>query len=274
VLLYRSLGEHFSPDFPLYGLQSQGLDGESAPLHTIEEMAAYYLREVRAVQPKGPYYLGGYCLGGTIAYEMAQVLLQQGEEVALVAMLDTYNFSRALKVSFSSFLYQKMKFHFANLVKMRPREMYLYMKEKVRLLRGGELANLKTSMPGATQEEGVSRATSGVEASIQALNDYAAEHYLPKRYPGQIALFKPRFNYKFYPDKNMGWGELVRGGLDIVEVAVNPHSMLLEPYVGVLALELKKRIDGTFSIPEHPLTLHKQEHHERPLACSVAQRSM
>lgn len=242
VLLYRSLGDHLAPDFPLYGLQSKGLDGESQPLRTIEEMAACYLSEVRKVQPKGPYYLGGYCLGGTVAYEMAQILRREGEEVPLVAMLDTYNFSLALKVSFSSFLFQKARFHLANMSSLRPGDMFRYLREKIRLGVGGELANLETSMPGSSQAEGVSRATSGPEAAVQAINDYAAEHYNPVPYPGQLTLFKPRFNYKFYPDPKMGWGELALGGLDIVEVAVNPHSMLLEPYVKVLAAQLKERI--------------------------------
>lgn len=243
VLLYRSLAEHLAPDFPLYGLQSKGLDGRSQLLRTIEEMAESYVKELRTVQAKGPYYLGGYCLGGTVAYEMAQILHRQGEEVPLVAMLDTYNYSLALKVSFRSFLYQKAKFHAANVLKLRLSDMVHYMREKVRLGFGGELANLKTSMPGSSRADGVARAESGAEAAVQAINDYAAEHYSPVPYPGRVALFKPRFNYKFYPDPNMGWGDLA-AGLDIVEVAVNPHSMLLEPYVKVLAEQLKERIDG------------------------------
>jgi amino acid adenylation domain-containing protein len=243
VLLYRSLGECLAPEYPLYGLQSQGLDGKSEPLRTIEAMAMCYLREVRKVQPKGPYYLGGYCLGGTVAYEMAQILSREGEEVPLLAMLDTYNFSRALKVSLRSFLLQKAKFHLANLVHLRPDRMIEYLKEKTRLALGGELANLRTSMPGSSRDNGTSRATSGVEAEVQAINDHAAEAYDPKPYPGVLALFKPRFNYKFYPDPKMGWSDLALGGLDIVEVAVNPHSMLLEPYVQVLAAQLKERID-------------------------------
>jgi len=245
VLLYRSLGEHLAPDFPLYALQSKGLDGESQPLRTIEEMAACYVRELKTVQPQGPYYLGGYCLGGTVAYEMAQILRCEGEEVPLVALLDTYNYSRALKVSFRSFLLQKAKFHLANLSRLRPGAMLEYLREKMRLGFGGELANLKTSMPGSSRADGVSRATSGPEAKVQAVNDYAAEHYDPVAYLGQLTLFKPRFNYKFYPDPKMGWGDLALGGLDIIEVAVNPHSMLLEPYVNVLAAQLKACIAGT-----------------------------
>jgi len=250
VLLYRCLAEHLAPDYPLYGLQSLGLDGKSVPLNTIEEMAAEYLRQIRTVQPRGPYYLGGYCLGGTIAYEMAQTLHQEGEAVALVAMLDTYNFSRALKASFAAFLFEKLKFHLGNFVRLRPGEMVKYVREKVRLAKDGELANLLTSRPGSSGPEGVSRAESGAEAAVQAINDHAADHYLPRPFPGRLTLFKPHVNYKFYPDPNMGWGDLALGGLDIVELPVNPHAMLVEPYVRGLAAELKARLGGGHSRPE------------------------
>ena len=245
VLLYRALAEHLAPEYPIYGLQSRGLDGASAPLTSIEEMAVEYLKEIRTVQPSGPYHLGGYCLGGTVAYEMAQLLRQAGEEVALVAMLDTYNFSRALKVSFASFLQQKVKFHLGNFLRLRPRDMVQYLGEKIRIARDGELANLLTSRPGSAPAhpgDGVARAESGIEASVQAINDAAADGYLPKPYPGRIALFKPQVNYKFYPDPKMGWGDLALGGLDMVEMPLNPHAMLVEPYVRTLALELKKRM--------------------------------
>ena len=224
-----------APEFPLYGLQSQGLDGVSKPLNTIEEMASRYLEEIRVVQPEGPYYLGGYCLGGTVAYEMAQRLQHEGQAVGLVAMLDTYNFSRALKSSFLSFLLQKLRFHFGNFIGLRPKHMIEYIKEKVRVARDGELANILTSRPGFEMEESVARATSGAEASVQAINDNAAETYLPKPYLGKLTLYKPHINYKFYPDPKMGWGDLALGGLDIVEFPFNPHAMLVEPYIQQLA---------------------------------------
>jgi thioesterase domain-containing protein/acyl carrier protein len=257
VLLYRSLGEQLAPDFPLYGLQSVGLDGESKPLHTIEEMAVRYLREVRQVQPRGPYYLGGYCLGGTIAYEMAQILRAEGEEVPLVAMLDTYNFSRALRVRFSSFLMEKAKFHLANLFSLDHKSLMKYLQEKIRLVRDGELANLRSSAPGGGRPAGMSRASGGLEGAIQSINDNACEIYNPRPYAGRVTLFKPRFNYKFYPDPLMGWGDLVQGGLEIIEVSVNPHSMLIEPNVNFLAEKLKECISGELrgdnaAIPDDP----------------------
>ena len=91
VLLYRDLANRLGADQPVYGLQAHGLDGLLAPLTRIEDMAERYVTEVRTLQPEGPYHLGGYCLGGVVALEMARRLMEQGEEVALVAMLETYN---------------------------------------------------------------------------------------------------------------------------------------------------------------------------------------
>ena len=60
VLIYRALSQHLGLDQPFYGLQSQGLDGRRALLTRIEDMAELYVRELRRVQPHGPYFLGGY----------------------------------------------------------------------------------------------------------------------------------------------------------------------------------------------------------------------
>ena len=77
-------------------------------------MAEKYLREIRGLQPEGPYCLGGYCLGGTIAYEMAQLLRADKHEVALVALFDTYNFARMERPRLFSYLWQKIEFHYGN----------------------------------------------------------------------------------------------------------------------------------------------------------------
>jgi amino acid adenylation domain-containing protein len=242
VLLYRWLARHLAPDYPVYGLQSRGLGGGSAPLGTIEEMAVEYLKEIRAVQPRGPYSLGGYCLGGTVAYEMAQLLHEAGEEVTLLAMLDTYNFSRAMRPSASGFMLEKLRFHVGNLVGLRPHQIVNYIAEKVRVAREGELANLLNSNPRELLDADASPGKTGIENQIQAMNHQAACYYQPRQYAGRLTLFKPRVNYKIYSDPNMGWADLARGGLDIVELPVNPHAMLVEPFVGQLAAELKVRL--------------------------------
>jgi thioesterase domain-containing protein len=84
------LARGLAVDCPVYGLQAQGLDASQTPHDSIEAMAAFYLGEIRAVQPKGPYLLGGWSMGGVVALEAARQLGGAGEEVALLAMLDTY----------------------------------------------------------------------------------------------------------------------------------------------------------------------------------------
>lgn len=89
VLGIGELVKHLGPQQPLYALRGVGLDGQQLPLPTIEAMAAHYIAEIQTVQPHGPYQLVGQCSGGIVVYEMAQQLTQQGEEVALAALLDT-----------------------------------------------------------------------------------------------------------------------------------------------------------------------------------------
>ncbi|HEX4147968.1 MAG TPA: thioesterase domain-containing protein, partial [Pirellulales bacterium] len=88
VFCYRELAAALGEDQPFYGLQAQGLDGRHAPHTRLEDMAAHYIRAMRKVQPAGPYHLGGWSLGGNIAFEMACQLREQGDEVGLLALLD------------------------------------------------------------------------------------------------------------------------------------------------------------------------------------------
>ena len=94
VVSFRKLSQMLGDDQPFYGLQWDGLDG--GPGHTtIDGMASDYLTQIRSVQPKGPYKLGGHCSGGLVAYEIAQRLTAQGEDVAIVVMFDTPNVKSA-----------------------------------------------------------------------------------------------------------------------------------------------------------------------------------
>lgn len=89
VVLYAHLARYLDPERPLYGLQAVGLNGDREPLDRLEDMAAHYIQEIQTIQPNGPYLLGGRCLGGTIALEVAQQLLAQGQQVLLVVLLES-----------------------------------------------------------------------------------------------------------------------------------------------------------------------------------------
>jgi amino acid adenylation domain-containing protein len=86
---YGALARNLGAEQPFYALQPRGIDG-GAPLHSsVEAMAAHYLRAIRRMRPHGPYLLGGRCLGSLVAYEMARRLRADGQEVALLAVLDS-----------------------------------------------------------------------------------------------------------------------------------------------------------------------------------------
>jgi aspartate racemase len=82
------LPAYLGSDQPVYGLDHQAQDGGAARHLTVEQMAAHYLTEIRAIQPQGPYYLGGYCFGGLIAFEIVHQLRAGAEDVAFLALLE------------------------------------------------------------------------------------------------------------------------------------------------------------------------------------------
>jgi amino acid adenylation domain-containing protein len=80
---------HLGPDQPLYGLKPRWVDGEGELYADVNEEVSDYLTELRAVQPHGPYLIAGYCICGIVALEMARQLMAQGEEIGLLALIDT-----------------------------------------------------------------------------------------------------------------------------------------------------------------------------------------
>ncbi|WP_431957560.1 amino acid adenylation domain-containing protein [Nocardia lijiangensis] len=85
---YLGLAETLAPGRPIYGLQAPGLSGSEEAMRSIEEFAERYLREIRAVQPEGPYHLLGWSYGGLIAHAMATRLEQEGTPVGVLALMD------------------------------------------------------------------------------------------------------------------------------------------------------------------------------------------
>jgi acyl carrier protein len=85
----KRLGELLENDHPFYALRYKGIDGVELPLTSVEEIAAYFVEEIRKVQPGGPYHLGGSSFGGLVAYETARQLTLSGETVAVVVIEDT-----------------------------------------------------------------------------------------------------------------------------------------------------------------------------------------
>ncbi len=93
VLPYRDLVANLDESLPVFGLRAPGVDGRGEPRATVERLAEHYVNEIRRVQPHGPYRLGGFCFSGLVAYEMARQLLEQGEAISTLALIDAYPYN-------------------------------------------------------------------------------------------------------------------------------------------------------------------------------------
>ena len=254
ILIYLSLTRHLLDGVSVYGLQSPGLDGHKRPLRTIEEMAVSYVDEITRRQPVGPYVLAGYCMGGKIALEMARVLNERGQSVAMLAMLDTFNVNLANAANFRtsklSYVCQMIMFHASNLFAHGPQESWLYLREKVRQaheVTAGFLSAIFNNFH-LPQRNGSVGSKVVVQEFIQSVNDRAGFAYIPRSYSGPVTLFKPKRNYSVFSDPKMGWSEVLTGPLEIVELDMNPHAMLVEPFVQKPAAEINIRLCDLFKL--------------------------
>jgi amino acid adenylation domain-containing protein len=248
VLLYKNLARNLGGNQPVYGLQSRGLDGSEGTATRIEEMAAHYREEIQALQPKGPYFLGGYCMGGTVALEIAQQLRRAGESVGLLALLETYNLAGSPEVSFALKTVHKVQnlyFHLTNLLLSLSWGGFgfFFEKMKVELDRAKVTLNIlwwtmleKLDYKGGLQYQ---------HLQTRALNDKAQIVYTPLPYDGKITLFRTKSHYHRFTDFDFGWGPIAWQGVHVVELPFYPRGSLNDPFVQILAERLKAEIEKT-----------------------------
>lgn len=253
VLIYRDLARHLGLDQPFYGLQAQGLDGSCDMLTTIEEMAKLYAKEIRKIQPHGPYFLGGYCMGGTLAYEAARQLQAAGEEISLLALFDSMNWTDVPRPSVWSKAYHEIErlfFHAANFFRLNSEGKRKFFGEKVEALRnrlpvwrGMLLTNFKNT-------ESTSNSESLVLAKLWQTNDEACFIYKPLPFPGVVTDFRPMKQYRMFDRREVKWTQVAQGGEQVVVLPVYPAGMLVEPFVKHLAAALRNSIDAGMRGPK------------------------
>ena len=230
VLHYRTLSRYLGSDQPFYGLQAQGLDGKLPPLHRIQDMASLYIKEVRALQPDGPYFLGGGSSGGIVAFEMAQQLHAQGQHVALLALFDTY-----LPGSKTNNFVQKVDRLVGDLLVRRPKEGLSY-------LLGMLGSRVGTSVQGLTRKIYPRREGSVTRTMRDVLeaNRDALRNYTPQMYPGQITLLlSSEAPERSFYDRRLGWSDMAADGLDVQVVPGSHDTLFAEPHVKILAEKLR-----------------------------------
>jgi amino acid adenylation domain-containing protein len=242
VLVYRSLANHLGTERPVYGVQPQGLNGEAEILSTVEEMAAYYIQEIKKVQPIGPYSLGGYSFGGELAFEMSRQLHQQGEKVNKLILLDSNAPTSNKRLPFS----QRLIIHFNNLLKRR----HSYIIERVidwnKWLQEDFQYNFQKLSVKVFQYFNLPLSLKLHNILIEARNDKARANHQFKFYPGKVILMRTEGSLGGVGrrrDEYLGWKNLVGQGIDIHSVPGHHLSMLEEPNVQQLAEVLKSCLD-------------------------------
>jgi phthiocerol/phenolphthiocerol synthesis type-I polyketide synthase E len=242
LLIYRDLVRYLGPEQPVYGLQAQGLDGKQPILDRIEDMAAQYIREIQAIYPNGPYLLAGYCMGGSVAYEMAQQLRAQGQEIALLALMETYDFSNQPRAVLDRIQYriQQIEFHLRNLLLTDQKMVFLKEKIKVAWSRKDIVLGTISGKLGLGPKTGNGRYV--LLSNVWAACDLAAWNYVPKTYPGRITLFRPKKEYACFSGPELALDKFASSKLVTHVLPVYPRGMLVEPFVGLLADKLKECI--------------------------------
>jgi hypothetical protein len=239
VIMYRTLAQHLGSDQPVYGLQAQGLDGKRQPLTCIEDIAANFVKNIQLIQPQGPYFMAGYCMGGTIAFEMAQQLRKQGQTVGLLALLDTYNWG----------VLQRKKSFLDNQYFRLQQWWFSWQRGGLRWrkLRGRRSLGqfLLAAFPGReTSLRGFSEFWNNPAAElVSECNRDAAFSYLPQVYAGQFLHVRPTKQYARYKRPQMSLGSFAMKGMEEFFLRGYPPQILEEPIVRDLAVKLRACID-------------------------------
>jgi amino acid adenylation domain-containing protein len=242
VLCYRHLAKYLGLEQPIYGLQPQGLDGKLPPLLRVEDIASQYLQEIRTIQPQGPYFLLGYSFGGVIAYEIAQQLHHQGQEVAFLAMLDTCRPGYKQRLSFLQRLTIHINHIYQHGLKYIARNYRGWYKHADYYLRKiyNDYLRLVSEFMETTLKLGETNTYSDVyNAHLYALNTYVFQPY-----SGKVTLFRTKdedrtggVGVKY--DPTFGWGDIITGELEMNYIPGSHISILDEPNVNILAKEVK-----------------------------------
>jgi acyl-coenzyme A synthetase/AMP-(fatty) acid ligase/thioesterase domain-containing protein/acyl carrier protein len=226
------------------GIQARGLAGKD-PLHTtVEAMAAEYLREVKALQPDGPYNLCGYSFGGLVAFEMARLLRESGDDLALVGLFDTM--MSPLRWPIRSWL--------------------SIVRRQVSQFAAGVITAPIPTLPAAVWKMGrdachglrgflKSAPTRVLKVKASAL--IASARHRPGFYPGELTLFTPVERKPGFPSIQAIWRKHA-GALSVVEVAGDHWTMFSKPNAESAAASLTRRllVRSQRALPSVAASLH------------------
>ncbi|MCP4414851.1 MAG: hypothetical protein GY808_20015, partial [Gammaproteobacteria bacterium] len=235
VMCYFELAQHLGNGQPFYGLQAFGMEAGQTPHSQVVDMAEIYLETLQTLQPEGPYQLGGWSLGGLVAFEIACLLQAKGESVSLLALIDTEVPSNGKGYQeteddahflVNMFAEDEISLSLEHLQKLTPDEQLSYVIEQ------GKQIGLFPLDVDLTQARRFMQ--------VFKYNADAEYRYKPHSYSGKITLFRATEGGDGEPlDSDYGWGDYTTEGVETISVPGNHFSMIKSPHVRILAEKLK-----------------------------------
>ncbi|MDD2962913.1 MAG: amino acid adenylation domain-containing protein [Bacteroidales bacterium] len=255
LLLYNTVVNKLHPDQPVYGLQARGLDGSEEPLYTLPEIATHYINEIESVDPDGPYALAGFCMGGTIAWEMACQLTSKGKEVAFIGLFETIAYrvpeikpNRLVeKISQLQLVSNQIIWNIIKLSKTPISQQKLFLK--------GKLNRIKRRLHGTPEiamQEAKTEVVDGilhvVNSKVRYANEIALASYILKPNNLKVHLFKASEQTFFIEEPvNYGWSSVALGGVELVLVDGTHNLIFAPPHDELFASKLQRCLDLGFS---------------------------
>lgn len=257
VHCYTELSRHIGKDQPFYALQHPGLDGPYDPYIEFDITAELYVNAIREVQPEGPYFIGGWSFGGTLAFEMAQQFKRQGQEVALLALIDSpgpdFINGESRRPAFDdtgifTFLSKGVGGIFQNDVEINHAEFHDLSEDE-------KFDYILQTAGGINNSESVAVGREQLRRVIEMfkISDYAERNYGSSMYHGKITMLRVQSiddyeytGYKEHPElsnPSFGWDKLTSEEVDVRFVPGTHMTMVADPYVKSLAATLKECID-------------------------------
>ncbi|MEO1352216.1 MAG: alpha/beta fold hydrolase [Cyanobacteria bacterium J06635_15] len=242
ILSYYKLSRHLGSDQPFYGFQALGLEGECEPHTKIEDMANDYVKALQAIQPEGPYFLGGWSMGGVVAFEMAQQLQRQSFEVAMLTMLDSpAPVVRNQHEEMGRHDDFKLLANFATDMARSVGQSIAGSVEEIRQLTFEEQLNYflkyaKSSslVPPDFELQQLLQLFKVFKSNVQALRSYR-----PKAYPNRITYFQARDRVSANLDSPaLTWARISDKPIETINVPGNHYTMIAKPHIEFLAEKL------------------------------------
>jgi thioesterase domain-containing protein len=250
VFGFRALAAQLRADQPVYGIQGTGPTTRQDLPVEVEALAALYADLLLAVDPAGPYAIGGYSSGGVLALELGQELFRRGHQVAALIVIDgglppSATRPHARRHTFRSFAQQAAYWSVDHAMAISARSWWNEIRSKARLL--------ATRMRShATRAKADVRDRLGLWSYPDHYREYLERRYdeflryEPKPYPGHVTLIRARSGGLFWSPSvvlDEAWRDIAKGGFEVVRISTGHARLLEEPFVGQVAREAQTRLD-------------------------------